>query len=143
LALWLTRSGQELPPSEPVGNLEFYSDDDGATYFADDINELTPFKHEGKDAVRAYVYRCPGSPPFVGLLQRQTEFGRQQRGVAGGTGSRPTVAEPAVYEVKKPGEKNPWLPVDPKHFTKVLEVMNVTCPGDPRQSARLVHPAER
>ena len=143
VVLWIGDAGRDLGPPQPVANLEFYSDDDGATYFTDDVKELTPFRYEGKDAVRAYVYRCPGAAPFVGYLQRQTGYGREQKGVAGATGSRPTVADPAVFEVKKPGNKYAWVPVDPKHFAKVLEVMNVPCPGTPHESATLIHPAER
>jgi hypothetical protein len=138
--VWITGSSRDFVAPQSLGNLEFYSDDDGATFFVDDVHELTPFRHEGKDAVRAYVYRCPGTSSFVGYLQRQTEYGRQQRGVAGDTGSRPTIAEPPILEVKKPGDKN-WIPVDPKHFTKVLDVMNVLCPGA-RDSATLVRPAQ-
>jgi hypothetical protein len=137
------RSGPGIRSTEPLGNLEFYSDDDGASFFVDDVKELTPFEHEGKSAVRAYVYRCAGEAPFVGYLQRQTDHGRQQKGVTNNTGSRPTVADPAIFEVKKPGDRHPWVPADPRHFAQVLDVMNVPCPANGRESAILIHPAQR
>jgi hypothetical protein len=142
IALW-QRSGSRAESNEPLGSLQFYSDDDGATFFVDDVAELTPFEHEGKSAVRAYVYRCPGAAPFVGYLQRQTAYGRLQKGVTAGTGNRPTVADPPIFEVKKPGDRHPWVPVDSKHFAQVLEVMNVPCPGAGHESAVLIHPAQR
>jgi hypothetical protein len=32
----------------------FYSDDDGQTYFVDEVDKLVPFDHNGKQAYRAY-----------------------------------------------------------------------------------------
>lgn len=108
----------------------------------DEVKELTPFRHEGRQAVRAYVFRCSSGVPFVGYLQRETDYGREQKGVSLTMGSRPTVSDPAVFEVKTPGDKSPWVPADPKHFAKVLEIMKVACPGT-HESAKLIHPAER
>lgn len=56
----------------------YYSDDDGASYFSDDIKLVAPFDHNGKPAVQAVVYRCHGGKPFVGYLQRYTDKGAQE-----------------------------------------------------------------
>jgi hypothetical protein len=48
----------------------YYSVDEGATYFSDDINLVPPFDYDGKTAVRANVFKCGGGAPFVGYLQR-------------------------------------------------------------------------
>ncbi len=50
----------------------FYSIDDGASYFPDNINLFPPFKKDGKDAVRAHVFRCDGGEPFIAYLERYT-----------------------------------------------------------------------
>ena len=49
----------------------FYSDDDGATWFADAADRLPPFDHDGKPAFSAFVYECDGKP-FVNHLERYT-----------------------------------------------------------------------
>jgi hypothetical protein len=60
-----------LRPAPPVGNaqLAFYSDDDGQTWFTDSIYKFPPIDHNGKAAVRAYVYSY-SKGQFVGYLQR-------------------------------------------------------------------------
>ena len=54
----------------PQVKYAFYSDDDGQSYFRDDINKLFPFDHNGKQAYRAYVFQSGGGKPFVGYLER-------------------------------------------------------------------------
>jgi len=67
-------SGSEQPPRvERV----FYSDDDGATYFVDNVDRLPPFDHDGKPAVRAHVFRCGhGGDAFVGYLEKVDDVTR-------------------------------------------------------------------
>jgi hypothetical protein len=50
---------QMWPSSNSSGTLSqgYFTDDDGKTYFADDIYKIPPFKHNGREAVRAHVYR--------------------------------------------------------------------------------------
>lgn len=47
---------------------EFYSDDDGKTWFVDSAFKVPPFDHNGKQACRAHVYRCADGKEFVGYL---------------------------------------------------------------------------
>jgi hypothetical protein len=54
-------------------NTAFYSDDDGQTYFRDDIDKLYPFDHNGKQAYRADVFKCSDGTVFVGVLSRLTD----------------------------------------------------------------------
>lgn len=68
IVIWNRRSGIPANLTET-----YFSDDDGATYFADDINKLYPFDHNGKPAYRAYVYKCSSGTPFVGYLERLTD----------------------------------------------------------------------
>ena len=54
----------------PQVKYAFYSDDDGQSYFRDDVSKLFPFDHNGKPAYRAYVFQTDGGKPFVGYLER-------------------------------------------------------------------------
>lgn len=131
------RSGGTAPKA-------FYSTDDGLTWFADDAEQIPPFQHEDKDAVRAYVFQCKGGKEFVSYLLRYTPAGRKvvedrlADRKAGKTPPRsPAVAgsaSPLVgVEVKRPGAKD-WVPG--KNLAKASAVMNSKCPdgdGQPEQ----------
>ena len=54
----------------PQVKYAFCTDDDGQSYFRDDVNKLFPFDHNGKQAYRAYVFQTDGGKPFVGYLER-------------------------------------------------------------------------
>ena len=50
-----------------VATKAYFTIDDGKTWFSDDINKVPPFDKDGKQAVKAYVYECPGGKPFVSI----------------------------------------------------------------------------
>jgi hypothetical protein len=54
----------------------FYSDDDGQTYFVDEVDKLVPFDHNGKQAYRAYVFKCSSGKEFVGYVSRYSDTAR-------------------------------------------------------------------
>jgi hypothetical protein len=60
-----------------ASGMSFYTIDDGATWFPDRTDLLPPFKKDGKDAVRAYVYRGPDGVEFVSHLERYTAEARR------------------------------------------------------------------
>jgi hypothetical protein len=60
-------------PAAAVPSEAFYSDDDGKTWFVDDIGKFPPFDHNGRPAYLARVFRCGGGEPFVAYLQRFTD----------------------------------------------------------------------
>jgi hypothetical protein len=120
----------------------YFTDDDGKTYFVDDSKRVTPFKHSGKDAYRAHVYKCSKGSPFVGYIERHTDLGKQQKGIAAEMGSRPSFQDNALFEIKKPG-KGAWVPVDSKHYNQALDVMGVTCPGNPNEVPSPVIPGQQ
>ncbi len=97
VSVWNSHRGA---PSGPITR-GYFSDDDGKTYFADDVYKPVPFDHNGKQAFRAYVFRCGSGKPFVGYL-----------------------GQDAGREVKKPGETK-WVPAT---GAKGDAVTNVTCP---------------
>ena len=63
---------QVKPASLPApANAAWYSDDDGTSWFADEINKVTPFINPktNREAVSAYVYECPDGK-FVAFLEK-------------------------------------------------------------------------
>jgi hypothetical protein len=116
------------------GEEAFYTVDDGANWFADDANKLPPFQHDGKEAVRAYVFECNGKQ-FVNHLERYTP---ERRKLAEATAQakkagQPLPPPPAVarqaanwgLEVKKPGDKA-W--VAGSDLAKSSQIMRARCP---------------
>jgi hypothetical protein len=52
---------------------QWYTVDDGKTWFAGSVDEIPPFKHEGKDAVRVHIFTCDeGTTKIVSYLERFT-----------------------------------------------------------------------
>jgi hypothetical protein len=80
----------------------FYSDDDGKTWFLDDVTKGSPIDHNGKQAYCAMVYRCPGGRPFVAYLAK---FSDRQLAQAATDGR--TIAAP-MQDMKKPGDST-WV----------------------------------
>ncbi len=56
--------------TSPYATREFFSDDDGTTWFVDDGTKIAPFDHNGKQAVLAKVYKCGNGRMFVGYLEK-------------------------------------------------------------------------
>lgn len=118
-------------PSGPITQ-GFFSDDDGKTYFADDVNKQFPFDHGGHQAYRAYVFRCRSGGRFVGYLgsfagadlkkpddttpNRDEQFGEQHL---------------VGMQVKKPGDTK-WVPLGGPQGDAIS---NVTCPDGSRSLA--------
>ena len=121
----------------------FFTVDDGKTWFVGDIKVLAPFDHQGKQAVRAYVFECDGQR-FAGFLEQFTEEGkkaRQQVLEASKTG-RPNgrlvyVSQVSGREIKRPGDKNWTVATDQQ---AVESITDVRCPRDPSHAATLVQP---
>ena len=91
-----------------VATEAYFTIDDGKTWFADDINKIPPFDKDGKQAVKAYVYKCPGGDPFVSHLERYTPEGKKALEAAQKSNdpNNPVVLEDVMangVEVKKPG----------------------------------------
>ena len=131
--IWYFKSS--APPAPLTGKPDltrgFYSDDDGQSFFLDAIGRETPFKHNGKDAVRAYVFRC-GSTPFVGLLGRNTPAAKSRIDAKMLGGDYKEIATagatPPIFEIKKP-QGGSWTPITNKPNDAWHTQLNVQCPG--------------
>lgn len=113
----------------------FYTTDDGATWFVDERNKPVPFTHEGKEAVRVYVYQCePDGKKFAGFLEKMTPKAREMAEAAYQEG-RTAMIEDGDLLVKKPGPGR-WVSV--ANIDAAEKVFHVECPGG--GIAKLVNP---
>ena len=122
IAVWANSSG--LGGRSSKG---FFSDDDGKTWFADDVDKVPPFDHNGKEAVQAFVYRAGGNPPFVGYLQTyKPETAKKLRELLAnpqsGEASSEIIAMRANSLVKRPGE-TAWHPVQSTEGGNVVTIV--------------------
>ena len=120
----------------------FVTVDEGKTFFPAPAEQLPPFQHEGKTALRAYIFTCSGKS-FVGYLERYSERAKvlmleswkEQRETG-----RPPSMNPEMLngiEVKRPGDTT-WI----RHsdLARASEIMNVRCPDQQEKMADMVLP---
>lgn len=112
--VWITSNARPSSPS--VATQAYYTDDDGKTYFADDAVKVVPFKHNGKDAVKAFVFDCKGTRT-VHYMQRYTPIGVKAaeewlKASGGKEVSIPDSLNATGIEFKRPGETE-WQPNPP------------------------------
>ncbi len=125
---------REFASRDTLSHVAYYSNDDGVTYFKDQVRPL-PFQKDGKETVRAMVFTCDrGATTFVGYLMRPASHAE-----ASSTGEAPRLPfAPAAteMEVKKPGGAE-WVNVpagarkpgsDPARDA-YDKIMNVKCSG--------------
>jgi hypothetical protein len=132
LIVWLNRSGGGGGMAVPRGY--WYSDDDGATKFSDEMYKPTPFKHEatGKEAVRARVFKCgENSPEFIGYLEKMTPEGKRElEKLQAELQGRPSrnimmlMTDEKKWLVKKPGQGK-WIP---KYRPEAQDIKTPKCP---------------
>lgn len=118
--------------SSGIATEAYYTVDDGATWFEDDINKVPPFDKGGKQAVRAYVYECPGGKPFVSHLERYTPAGKKAMEAAqkANDPNNPVVMEDVMMtglEVKEAGTGDKgW--VQQGAGAAAAKIMELKCP---------------
>jgi hypothetical protein len=106
VVIWLYARGSG--PSIPK-QLNFYTADDGATLFSDDSQKVPPFDHDGRQAVRAFVFTCDdGKHQFVQYLQKYSDDVKQQLETSHPFGSMGNGL------IKRPGDANWTAESDPK-----------------------------
>jgi hypothetical protein len=131
-----------MPPRPPrVPTQAYFTVDDGATWFPDDINKVAPFDHDGKDAVRCYVYKCSSTGTvFAAYLEKYTKS--MQAKITQARSS--TNAEPDSLDldngrlVKKPQSSDKWVRIEsnnPKEEQEAQTIVDVKCKDDPNGSA--------
>jgi hypothetical protein len=114
----LAWGGYSLFVSSPTTTSDaqaFFTVDDGTTYFTDDAAKRPPFDHDGKPAVRAYVFTDTkaGDRRWVQYLQKfSDEEKKQMEGKAGGSAF-------IFGLVKKPGAKD-WIPAASQAASEIM-----------------------
>lgn len=104
-AIWSLRS-QSLPATP---TMTFYSSDDGATFFADDLEKLS-LQKDGKQTVMARVFEDAARRKFVGYLERVPPLAAGASAAAG-----------ADREVKRPGDKE-WVLASSEAGMRIMSV---------------------
>lgn len=136
-----------LPP-DPLPTKAYYTTDDGKTLFVDDAEQLPPFDHDGKPAVRAMVYSCDGGKTrFVGYLQKLPEDALREeirKTIAAGGDPKSIddddIARKSGWLAKRPGDAK-W--VNSKDHDKYVAVVKVACPDGRAVLPEMVHPPEK
>jgi hypothetical protein len=129
-ALWSVRGS---PPPQPNRVTQFFfSTDDGKSWFLDDVSKLPPFQKDGKEALRAYVYKCGADgKPYVACLGRYTANVRAQLQAIYARdpkGQDPLIMrqiEQDGLEVKAPGPGGAWMK---RSDPRAAELVTPRCP---------------
>jgi hypothetical protein len=122
------RRGSVAAQGAPSGRF-FYSADDGKTWFVDDSTKIPPFLKDGKEAVRAYVYRTKDGKEFVGLLERYSPAGKKMLDAAAALPPDPlrmednSMAAAEALQWKKPGQKT-WVSANDPRAANVTTVVS-------------------
>src|SRR4051794_19337477 len=78
---------------------QYFSDDDGKTFFEDDYSKVGPFERNGREAVCARVFRCKDGKLFVGYLERAADakakafLEESQQAILASAAARPTAPD--------------------------------------------------
>ena len=102
---------RETRPETPPLKVEtYFSDDDGKTWFSDGVSNLPPYDHNGKQAVRCFVFEHNGQP-FVAYLEKYSDTLRSKIQNSNGATDSDLMFGTLV---KRPGDPY-WIPTsDPR-----------------------------
>lgn len=107
------------PDNGPPKN-NFFTTDNGKTWFVASVKNLPPFDHNGAPAVRCFVFQGKNGK-FAGLLEKYSDDALKQLATAT---ARP---QSIPIMVKKPGEKE-WQHVGPDQ--EAAMIMAILGPPD-------------
>lgn len=145
--LWQTMGGSG--PGKPATQ-GYFTTDNGATWFADSLDNLPPYQKDGKEAVRIYLFKCADGKPFVAYMERYTpEFKKMLTEAKEKMKANPNdpMAMQAAYsmpmqsgtEVKKPGDTGPWR-AQMRDYQAYAQVVQIKCPDGTTESLEPVQP---
>jgi hypothetical protein len=145
LLVWQSFGGRSTALTIYAGKA-FFSDDDGQTWFLDDVSKLPPYDHNGKQAYRALLFRCGTDKPFIASIAKYSDaelkdFAAHLAVMAQREPGRPPITEappPEIaLELKKPGDTK-WL--DPHSAAAYQRLSAPLCPDG--SAATTVQPAD-
>lgn len=127
---FLARPGG-MGADKPAGiTKEFFSVDDGRTWFPDDAGKLPPFDHQGKPAYRVRVFRCSHGKEFVSHLERYADADlKRMKALIDDekTRSMEFIQLESGFEAKKPGAKG-WVKVGQQVSARTDAIRAPKCP---------------
>jgi hypothetical protein len=100
---------QLLPQSDTTKG--YFTDDDGASWFVDDLTNVPPYDHNGKKAVRARMFIAGNGQKFIGWLEQYDDAAKKriEGRLQANKGELPErELNTEVPQVKKPGGKT-WI----------------------------------
>jgi len=138
------------PPPGPVPKMAYYTVDDGKTWFLDDMAHVPPYDHDGKEAVRAVLFRCGDNKPFVYRLEKYIPPAKTAIESAIAAGQLPVAAQGMMSNLAPPGllRKLPgeteWVELKPNDMNTPLwdKYMIIKRPEGQTGSLRPVLPSE-
>ena len=116
----------------------YFSDDDGKTWFKDELTRPFPFDHGGQPAYRAQIFRCGGTT-FCGYLQSLPD--KEREGIEAlppNWQARYAAIQAAsdLFLVKKPGDAE-WVH---KGQPQYEQIRKPACPDGSGGQPELVNP---
>lgn len=134
------------PTGPQIPTQAYFTVDDGQTWFADDIEKIPPFEHQGQQAVRVQLFTCDGGKTvFPVYLERysdeaQAAMERIREGDARGE------VDVSLYEQFERGQEvkrardpdAPW--VRTMNFDRSGEIMTPRCPDGSFENLEPVFP---
>jgi hypothetical protein len=122
--------GSRPGPTNAAGTDQaYFSDDDGASYFAEDGMKIPPFSRNGKLAYSAQIFRCGSDKPFVGYLGKFSDVKKKEIEAAVKAAQfSPRILRAAMSQmlIKKPG---PGKWVSPDDASTYEKIQTITCPN--------------
>jgi hypothetical protein len=105
----------------------WYTTDEGATWFEGDYYGIAPIEHQGKQAVRVYLFKCgQDGQKFAGYLERFSKKGKEE------IEKRDPKQRGGMMEewesekfVKKPGAGERWYKFGDSQYE---QIMTIKCP---------------
>jgi hypothetical protein len=126
---------QFWPHKKPNLTMQYYTDDDGQTWFASPISQVPPFDHNGKTAVIAELYTYDnGSKTFCAYVSQYTPEAKQKLESAFADAQAkgqplntvPLLNDPYFVRtgmlVKALGANNEWIPYSDPRANQVFSI---------------------
>ena len=133
--VWQFR-GNRPPPLPPAGQ-DYFTTDDGHSWFVDSGDKVLPYDHDGATAVRCHVFKCSNGGTFAGYLETYTqELHDQLTGIEKISGQHQPVSRSSDTLVKRPGDKN-WVP---SYSPEGRAIIDVRCPNGQMDKPQPVSP---
>ncbi len=131
-AIFLIYLQLRQPPRPKMSTQQYYSVDDGATFFPDSRELIPPYDKDGKEAVMAHVFVCDkGGDKFVGYLEKFAPEAKKKIDAAASDKNRRSLVMEEFNSqgrlVKRPGNNNKWVSIDNPAYLKIVDPL---CPGD-------------